>query len=114
MCTHFNLVANTYQVLEWATDKSPDGVYLGVMPYFHSYGMTAMLNGPIALGATIVLVPDTRDIDMVLKSMQKCRAAVFCGVPTLYIAISNHSAEKLQNDIDQDLRQRCERATCGG
>jgi long-chain acyl-CoA synthetase len=90
MCTHFNLVANTYQVLEWVTDKSPDDVYLGVMPYFHSYGMTAMLNGPIALGATIALVPDPRNVDIILKSMQKYRAAVFCGVPTLYIAILNH------------------------
>lgn len=91
MCTHYNLVANTYQVLEWLPDKDVQkDVYIGVLPYFHSYGMTTSLNGPIAFGATIVLVADPRDIETILKFIQKYRVTIFCGVPTTYAAVLNH------------------------
>ncbi len=94
MSTHYNLVANAYQVLEWLPDKDEKDVFLGVLPYFHSYGMTTSLNAPIAFGATIVLVPDPRDIETILKFIQKYRVSIFCGVPTMYNAILNHPALK--------------------
>jgi long-chain acyl-CoA synthetase len=90
MSTHFNLVANAYQTLEWVPDRTPDEVFIGALPYFHSYGMTTSLNAPIALGATIVLMPDPRDIKRILKAIHKYRVSIFCGVPTLYMAILNH------------------------
>ncbi|MDK2877131.1 MAG: long-chain acyl-CoA synthetase [Archaeoglobaceae archaeon] len=95
MSTHYNLVANTYQVLEWLPDKDPErDTYLGVLPYFHSYGMTTSLNAPIAFGATIVLVPDPRDVKSILKFIQKYKVAIFCGVPTMYAAVLNHPERK--------------------
>ncbi len=90
MSTHYNLVANAYQVLEWIPEKNPDEVFIGVLPYFHSYGMTTSLNAPIAYGGTIVLVPDPRDIKQVLESIEKYKVSIFCGVPTMYNAIINH------------------------
>ncbi|MEG9194814.1 MAG: long-chain fatty acid--CoA ligase [Candidatus Methanoglobus sp.] len=91
MSTHYNLVVNTYQVLEWLPDKDAQrDVYIGVLPYFHSYGMTTSLNGPIAFGATIVLIPDPRDIKTILKSIQKYKVTIFCGVPTMYAAVLNY------------------------
>jgi len=36
-----------------------------------------------------VLVPNPRDLTMVLKTIQKTRATMFSGVPTLYVAINN-------------------------
>ncbi|MBO8180538.1 MAG: long-chain fatty acid--CoA ligase [Archaeoglobus sp.] len=90
MSTHSNLVANVYQTLEWVVDRSPDDVFIGVLPYFHSFGMTTSMNAPIANGSTIVLIPDPRDIKRILESIQKYRATIFCGVPTMYAAILNH------------------------
>ncbi len=90
MSTHFNLVANVYQTLEWVIDRTPDDVFIGVLPYFHSFGMTTSMNAPIANGSTIVLIPDPRDIKRILESIQKYRATIFCGVPTMYAAIINH------------------------
>ncbi|WP_456467948.1 long-chain-fatty-acid--CoA ligase [Archaeoglobus sp.] len=91
MSTHYNLVANAYQVLEWLPDKDEENdVFIGVLPYFHSYGMTTSLNAPIAFGATIILVPDPRDIKRILESIQKYKVSIFCGVPTMYNAILNH------------------------
>ncbi|MEM2119845.1 MAG: long-chain fatty acid--CoA ligase [Archaeoglobaceae archaeon] len=98
MSTHYNLVANTYQVLEWLPDKNPESdVYIGVLPYFHSYGMTTSLNAPIAFGATIVLVPDPRDIKTILKFIDKYKVSIFCGVPTMYAAVLNFPERKKYN-----------------
>ncbi len=90
MSTHYNLVANAYQVLEWLPEKDPNEVFIGVLPYFHSYGMTTSLNAPIAYGSTIVLIPDPRDIKRILEAIEKYKISIFCGVPTMYNAILNY------------------------
>jgi long-chain acyl-CoA synthetase len=90
MLTHFNLVANVYQLIEWFPDLTNRDVVIGALPYFHSYGMTTSMNLPIALGAKIVLIPDPRDLKRVLSSIQKHRATIYCGVPTMYNAINNY------------------------
>jgi len=90
MLTHFNLVANVYQVMEWFPELTNRDVIIGALPYFHSYGMTTSMNLPIALGAKIVLIPDPRDLKRVLESIQKHRATIYCGVPTMYNAINNY------------------------
>ncbi len=97
MSTHYNLVANVYQTLEWVTDRSPDDVFAGVLPYFHSFGMTTSMNAPIALGGTIILLPDPRDIKRLLESIQKYGITIFCGVPTMYAAIINYPEVKKYN-----------------
>ena len=89
MLTHFNLVANVYQILEWLPDLSEKDVFAGALPYFHVYGMTTSMNAPIALGAKIVLIPDPRDIKRILDSIEKHKITIFCGVPTLFNAINN-------------------------
>ncbi|MBO8182387.1 MAG: long-chain fatty acid--CoA ligase [Archaeoglobus sp.] len=90
MLTHFNLVANVYQLIEWFPDLSNKDVFIGALPYFHSYGMTTSMNLPIALAAKIVLIPDPRDLKRILDSIQKHRATIYCGVPTMYNAINNY------------------------
>jgi len=90
MLTHFNLVANVYQLMEWFADLSNRDVFIGALPYFHSYGMTTSMNLPIALGAKIVLIPDPRDLKRILDSIQKHKATIYCGVPTMYNAINNY------------------------
>jgi len=90
MLTHFNLVANALHVVSWLPDASEKDIFLGALPYFHVYGMTTSMNAPIMLGCKIVLIPDPRDIPRILKSIQKHRVTVFCGVPTLFNAINQH------------------------
>jgi len=90
MLTHYNLVANAYQTIEWVVDATSDDVFLGVLPYFHVYGMTTSMNAPILLGSKIVLLPDPRDIPRILKSIHKHKVTIFCGVPTLFNAINNY------------------------
>ncbi len=91
MLTHRNLVANALQVRSWLTDvQEGKEVALCALPFFHSYGMTVAMNFGIAVGATLVLMPNPRDIDEMLILIDKYQVSVFPGVPTMYVAINNH------------------------
>ncbi len=86
---HSNLVANMFQVKSWCTDYE-DGkeVALGVLPFFHSYGLTTVLNLGLLNGAKLVLLPRF-ELKTVLKTIDKQKPTLFPGVPTIYVAINN-------------------------
>jgi long-chain acyl-CoA synthetase len=88
MLTHYNLMANIEQVRTWGT-LHPGDIHLSVLPLFHIFGMTVTMNSPIYMRSTMVMLPDPRDIPSVIKTIEKYRPAIFCGVPTMYIALIN-------------------------
>jgi long-chain acyl-CoA synthetase len=91
MLTHRNLLANTLQVRAWFnTLANPDGpdVVLGVLPLFHIYAMTTIMNFSIHGGGTMVLQPRFV-VEDVLKAIQRERPHILPGVPTMYMAINN-------------------------
>jgi long-chain acyl-CoA synthetase len=88
--THRNILVNTYQVRTWVDALERPLTILAALPLFHSYGMSTCLN-PAALGpGTMILVPDPRDVEDILKSIHKHRPHMYPGVPALYVAIINH------------------------
>ena len=91
MLSHFNLVANTVQVRRWmVTLEDGKERMMGAIPFFHVYGMTVAMSLAMYLGAELIVVPNPRPIDGVMKAIDKERATVFPGVPTMYIGIINH------------------------
>ncbi|WP_202319649.1 long-chain-fatty-acid--CoA ligase [Archaeoglobus neptunius] len=89
MLTHYNLVVNAHQAAEWDPKCTPDDVAVGCLPVFHVYGMT-MLNSSTILRMKIIPVPDPRDVEAIMKAVQKYRVTTFTGVPTMFIAMLNH------------------------
>jgi long-chain acyl-CoA synthetase len=87
--THANLVANTMQIRHWLIRDVKYGheVMLSVLPFLHSYGMTVAMNLPIAIGATIVLLP-VFELQQVLKHIQTYKPTLFPGMPSMYAAIN--------------------------
>ena len=88
---HRNLVANSLQIRNWIT-SAEDGkeTVLMAIPLFHVYGMVAGMLFAIRTGASMVMVPNPRDLKDVLTNIQKYNCSIFPGVPTLYNAINNH------------------------
>lgn len=88
---HRNLVANALQIRSWMTnaDDGKEVVVLAI-PMFHVYGMVAGMLFAIYLGASMVMVPNPRDMHDVLTNLQKYKATIYPGVPTMYNAINNH------------------------
>jgi long-chain acyl-CoA synthetase len=89
--SHGNLVANTLQMRAWFHSmREGQERCLAAIPMFHVYGMMgAMLLSTIS-AASIVMVPDPRDLKDVLENIRQYRPTAFPGVPTLYNAINNH------------------------
>lgn len=90
MLTHMNLVANAVQCRA-VIYKCKEGAerLLGVLPLFHVYGMTTVMNKGIMLAAEIILVPKF-DVGQLLKSINETKPTLFPGAPTMYIALINH------------------------
>ncbi len=91
MLTHRNLVVNATQLIAWFPGlKQAQEKFLCAIPFFHVYGLTVALLGPITIAATMILHPNPREIEPIMKLITKTRPAVFPGVPTMYVAIVNH------------------------
>jgi long-chain acyl-CoA synthetase len=88
MLTHANLYLNAAVIAEWFP-LSKEDIALGVLPFFHIYGMTAAMNAPLFAGGSIVLLPRF-DVEGVMKTIQEEKITSFCGVPTMYIAVIHH------------------------
>lgn len=88
--THANLVANTLQIRHWVGElEYKKEIFLSVLPLSHSYGMTTGMNAPIAIGATIVLLP-VFDLQQILNHIKKYRPTIFPAVPAIYTAINHY------------------------
>jgi len=87
---HRNLVANSLQVRDWNPSVDiGNEVVLMAIPLFHVYGMVAGMCNAMATAASMVMVPNPRDLKDVLTNIQKYNASIFPGVPTMYNAINN-------------------------
>ena len=88
MLTHYNLLSAAAIAAITLPMEATD-VNLAVLPLFHIFGMTGVMNAPFYHGGAIVLLPRF-DVDEVMETIQKEKVTVFCGVPTMYIAINHH------------------------
>ncbi|ANB60478.1 long-chain-fatty-acid--CoA ligase [Anoxybacteroides amylolyticum] len=90
MLTHRNLIANTLMCAHWMYRcQKGEEVILGVLPFFHVYGMTTIMNLSIMQAYKMILLPKF-DVETVLKTIEKKKPTLFPGAPTMYIALLNH------------------------
>jgi long-chain acyl-CoA synthetase len=88
---HRNLVANTTQFRSWLVGLEQNReVVLCAIPLFHVYGMVIAMSMGVALGASLVLIPNPRDIQDVLSNIDRYHATLFPGVPNMYHNINQH------------------------
>lgn len=91
MLTHRNMSYNAQQTVSWATGlEEGKESWLGCLPYFHIYGITVSLLVPVFKGGHIVLIPNPRDIDAMVKSIAKHRVTLVPAVPAMYNAINHY------------------------
>jgi len=86
MLSHKALVANVMQCLAWHRPADRE-VGLAIMPLFHVYGLTCVMNFGIACAGTLVLIPRF-DLRHILLAIEKHRPKTFAGAPRIYVAIS--------------------------
>lgn len=95
MLTHANLTANSAQMVVHVGGLRPQQERtLGVLPMFHVFALTTVLNFSVEIGAEIVLLPRF-EMKQVLKTMKRKPPTQFFGVPTIYIAMNGLPAEQI-------------------
>jgi len=90
MLTHRNLVANLAQT-QAALATDPDDVLIAVLPFFHIYGQTVIMNLGLHAGARIVTMPRF-DLDEFLSLIAKHRVTRAYVVPPIALALAKHPA----------------------
>ena len=86
MLTHRNLVANIAQA-EANIGMVPDDRVLAVLPFFHIYGMTALLNFALKKRATLVTMPRF-DLAEFLRVISTYRATFVFIAPPVAVALA--------------------------
>jgi long-chain acyl-CoA synthetase len=97
MLTHFNIVSNIHQSFIFSAGEfqRPGERILCASPFFHVYGMTSAMNVAI-FGAAAIICLARFEVKHALELIRKYRPTFFPGVPTMYIALLNHSDESVR------------------
>ena len=123
--SHANVDINAQQVTAWFGDCPEAAVRaVGILPLFHAFAMTCVMNWSLSVGAEMLLVPRFQP-EALLKLIAKKKPTAFCAVPTLFTALSNtpgidkHDLSSIKMIISggaplpMEVRQDFERRTGG-
>ncbi len=105
MLTHANLVANAAQVAVVEPVTEADTL-IGILPFFHVYGMTVLLNLTLSVGATVVTLPRFA-LEQFLQTMQTYGVTYAYLAPPIVLALAK------QPVVEQYDLSRLEYITCG-
>ena len=86
MLSHYNLVANIIQI-NTALQHEEEEIGLAVLPFFHIYGMQAVMGSLLAAGFPIVTVPRF-DMEQTLQLVQKHRITQYFAVPPIILGLA--------------------------
>lgn len=92
MLSHRNFISEGMQVAAWGGLQESDRV-LAVLPIFHGFGLSALVNAALMGGAQAIMVP-LFSAEAVAKLMRTHRPTVIAGVPTLFDALSRDPSLK--------------------
>lgn len=125
--SHFNCVSNAIQVSLWIWMKEPGAFMVGILPLFHSFGMTAVMNTVIHSGMCMMLFPrppETEDFLKVLCDIAPDKQTYYPGAEVLFQRIADFPqinkypvAKKLRGCISgagplhKNVKDRFEKAT---
>jgi len=85
--THLNLYMNCTVAGELFEFQETD-IGVAVLPLFHVFGLSSVLNTSVRYGGTIVLIPRF-ELEPVVEAIERHRCTIFSGVPTMYFGLLN-------------------------
>ena len=89
MLTHQNLTANARQVHALDPHQGVGDRIVGVLPFFHVFANTCVLNRTVLAGGMVAMLPRFAAKDT-LRTIARVKATALPGVPTMYQALLDH------------------------
>lgn len=90
MLTHRSIATNLAQLAPTLRIGPTDRI-LAVLPFFHIYGLTALMNLSLGHGATVIVLPRF-DLDTFLAAIEKHRITGLFVAPPIVLALAKHPA----------------------
>ncbi|MFJ4982271.1 4-coumarate--CoA ligase family protein [Streptomyces sp. NPDC088732] len=90
MLTHRNIATNLAQ-LDPMLASEPGHRILAVLPFFHIYGLTALMNVPLRKGSTVVVLPRF-DLEQFLTAIETHQVQGLYVAPPIVLALAKHPA----------------------
>src|SRR2546430_1950441 len=87
MLTHRNLVCQAMQLRAWSRGEDGTEGVLGVLPFFHAYGLSVCLLTSLAMGGTVHLHPRF-EVKAVLDLLVNERVELVPAVPAMLNALN--------------------------
>jgi len=81
MLTHYNIVSNIEQMGQTFQFGRKDSL-LGVLPFFHSFGLTVTLWLPLVLGVSVIYHPSPLDLTAIGELVRDYRVTFLLATPT--------------------------------
>ena len=91
---HRNLTANIRQLVSWFSPAERVESFLAALPLFHVFGMTVTQNICLGIGGCMVLVPDPRNIPVLVTLLRKRQPTVITIVPAFVRKLLEHCDAK--------------------
>lgn len=104
MLSHANLTANSYQMILHVRrpTNGPQDRILGVLPMFHVFALTTVLNYSVDTAAEMILLPRF-ELKQFLKTAKRTRPTKLLAVPTMLTAINKAAATQPVHFDDLDF-----------
>ena len=117
MLSHANLISNLYMIKPW-TNLEPGMITIGNIPFFHSFGMTCVMNGALALGMQMLLFPKPPSDDVLSETINKLDAPqgiMYTGVEMLFKRLTDYVNEVGVDEYKKkyDFTEKLKYATLG-
>jgi long-chain acyl-CoA synthetase len=105
--THLNIYANALQCRNWVRyqheegepmkEFTPQDAMIGVLPFFHSFGMTVVLNAGVISGASVVMFPRPPPTEELLETLKKIplETMMYPGAEVLFQRIADLPQETI-------------------
>ena len=84
--THFNIVANLAQIYAHEDDVDVDTIYIGLLPFFHIYGLSCLIHFSILKGSSVVIIPKY-DLSTFCRIIQDYRVNRILIVPPILLSL---------------------------
>lgn len=95
MLSHANLISNLYMIKPW-TNLKPGMLTIGSIPFFHSFGLTCVMNGALSLGMQMLLFPKPPSDDVLSETIKKIdtpQGIMYTGVEMLFKRLTDYVNE---------------------
>jgi long-chain acyl-CoA synthetase len=97
LLTHGNLSKNVQQISAWFPGFEPgEESIVGALPFFHSFGMTTVMNFALWNGWNIVPIPRPEP-QAILEALDAYKPTFMPAVPTMYVGMLRHPDFKKYN-----------------